>query len=120
MLCLPHYFLIPSHSLFPAQGQSVSEAPQPIICLTFLIPVPRVMLGLRVLGVKGLVWLRQMRNPIDEVLDSIQDIIGTQLQRTHTPGTLLNGNRAVEGAPTEELSVSGELDLKGRSVHAQS
>ncbi|KAK4814133.1 hypothetical protein QYF61_009052 [Mycteria americana] len=43
------------------------------------------MLGLRVLGVKGLVWLWQMRNPINEVLDSIQDIVSTQLKRTNTP-----------------------------------
>jgi len=42
------------------------------------------MLGLRVLGVKGLVWLWQMRNPIDEVLDSIQDIVSTQLKRANT------------------------------------
>lgn len=46
--------------------------------------MPRVMLGLRVLGVKGLVWLRQMRNSIDEVLDSIQDVVSTQLKRTNT------------------------------------
>lgn len=54
-------------------------------CLTFLIPMPRVMLGLRVLGVKSLVWLRQMRNPIDEVLNSIQDIISAELKRRSTP-----------------------------------
>lgn len=71
--------------LLPNPKMLVFEVPQAITCLTFLIPMSRVMLGLRVLGVKGLVWLWQMRNPINEVLNSIQDIISTELKRTNTP-----------------------------------
>lgn len=63
----------------------VFEVPQAITSLTFLIPMSRVMLGLCILGVKGLVWLGQVRNPINEVLNSIQDIISTELKRTNTP-----------------------------------
>ena len=76
---------MPRCIFFPKQRQLVFEVASPIACLTFLIPMSRVMLGLRVLGVKGLVWLWQMRNPIDEVLDSIQDIVSTQLKRTNAP-----------------------------------
>lgn len=75
--------------------------------LTFLIPMSRVMLGLRVLGVKGLVWLWQMRNPIDEVLNSIQDIVSAQLKRTNTPKCCTTETTLGKEPPLNNLFLQG-------------
>lgn len=67
----------------------------------------RVMLGLRVLGVKGLVWLWQMRNPIDEVLNSIQDIVSAQLKRTNTPKCCTTETTLGKEPPLNNLFLQG-------------
>lgn len=85
--------------LLPNTKMLVFEVPQAITSLTFLIPMSRVVLGLRVLGVKGLVWLWQMRNPINEVLNSIQDIISTELKRTNTPTCCTTESKLWEEPP---------------------
>lgn len=112
LLCLWCYFLMPWCIIFPTQMELVFRVPQPITCLTFLIPVPRVMLGLRVLGMKGLVWLRQKRNPINEVINAIQDIVSTQLKRTSRATCC-----TMETKPQKETPLNHSfLDFQGRFV----
>lgn len=103
--------------LLPNTKMLVFEVPQAITSLTFLIPMSRVMLGLHILGVKGLVWLWQMRNPINEVLNSIQDIISTELKRTNTPTCCATESKLWEEPPLNN-SLLQQMDLQGRSIHA--
>lgn len=89
---------MPKYIFFPTQRCWHLRFHKPSL-LTFLIPMSRVMLGLCILRVKGLVWLWQMRNPIDEVLDSIQDIISTELKRTNTPTCCTTESKLWEEPP---------------------
>lgn len=97
--------------LLPNTKRAGIRVPQLITCLTFLIPMSRAVLGLRVLWLKGLVWLGQKRNPIDEVINSIQDIISTQLKRTSTPTCCTTKNK-------EKPLNNSFLDLHGKPAHS--